>query len=130
MSVAKWVAASIIVGCFGVWFFTPLRSPINSQMVGQYRAEFPWGEALLSLNRDHSFNEAIHTRTGESQELTGKWMLDSGWPARVSLTPYWDLTQEGPKGKSSSSYLSAESRWIWGVHIDLASYGTDGFRKQ
>ena len=128
MSVAKWVAASLIAGCFCVWVF--LRSPINSQMVGQYRSEFPWGEAMLSLNPDHSFKEAILTRTGESRELTGKWTLDSSWPARVSLTPYWDLTQEGPKGTSSSSYLSVESRWIWGVHIDLASYGTEGFRKQ
>jgi len=127
--VTKWIVVSILSVCFCVWFLV-FRSPSHSQMIGQYRAEFPWGEALLSLNPDQSFREAIRTRTGDSQELTGKWTVDSNWPARVSLTPYWDLTQEGPKGKLSSSYLSIESRWFSGVHIDLASYGTQGFRKQ
>jgi hypothetical protein len=99
-------------------------------MIGQYHAEFPWGDAMLNLNPDHTFREAIRITTGNPQELTGKWTVDSKWPARVSLTPYWDLTQEGPGKKLSSSSLSIESRWISGVHIDLTSYGTHGFQKR
>ena len=129
-SVAKWIVLSFFAVCFCVWFFTPLRSPSNSQMVGEYHAEFPWGEAQLRLNSDHSFRESIRTKSGDAQELTGKWTLNSNWPAHVSLTPYWELTQDGLKGRLASSYLGVQSQGIRGVQIDLTSYGTQGFKKQ
>jgi hypothetical protein len=95
-----------------------------------YRAQFPWGDALLKLDSDNTFRESIYPKAGKPEELTGKWTLDSKWPARVSLAPYWELTSDGAKGKSSSSYLAIESRGIRSVHIYLASYGSQGFEKQ
>jgi hypothetical protein len=130
MSVAKWIAASIISVCFCLWFLTPLRSPTNSQMVGQYRAEFPWGPASLTLNADHSFKQTMRTKTGEFQEITGRWKLDGSWPAHLSLEPYWDLTHFGPGGRLSGAYLSVESWGLRGVHIDVDPDWVRGFRKQ
>ena len=128
-SVAKWILVSILSTCFCMWFFV-FRSPSNSQMVGQYHAEFPWGEAQLTLNENHSFKELVRAKTGEAQQVTGNWTLDSGFPPYVSLMPYVELSQDAPGGQSSSSYLPVESQWFWGVHIDLTSYGTGGFRKE
>ena len=121
-SLAKWIVVSILAACFCVWYLTPLRSPSSSQMVGEYSVALPWGEASLHLNADHTFQEAVHPRVGESHEIMGKWSLSSGWQASLFLTPYWQFTQGDPGTKVESAALQAESWWLRGVQIEFGDF--------
>lgn len=121
-SLAKWIAFSIFAACFCVWYLTPLRSPSDSQMVGEYRVTVPWGEASLHLDADHSFREVVHPRVGESHEVQGKWSLSRGWQARLLLTPYWQFTQDDPGNKVANTVLGAESWWLRGVEIEFGDF--------
>jgi len=119
---AKWIVFSILAVCFCVWYLTPLRSPGNSQMVGEYRVALPWGDASLHLDKDHTFREVVHTQSGESHEVKGKWSLSAGWQASLFLTPYWQFTQDDPGAKVESAALPAESWWFRGVQIEFGDF--------
>lgn len=121
-ALAKWIAVSILAACFCVWFLTPLRSPSNSQMVGEYKVALSWGEASLHLNADHTFRETVHPRVGESHQMTGKWSLSSGWQASLFLTPYWQFTQDDAGTRVNSAALPTESRGIRGVQIEFGDF--------
>ena len=80
-SVAKWIIITILLIGFCVWFLTPLRSPSNSQIVGQYQVALPWGEGFLQLNTDHTFREVVHLHTGENHEIKGRMGGPESWVA-------------------------------------------------
>jgi hypothetical protein len=130
-SVAKWIATSIIVVCFCVWYLTPLRSPSHSQMVGEYRVVLPWGNASLHLNEDQTFIESVHSQVGESYEVRGKWSMNAGFQSSLSLQPYWQFTQAGPGNRVESAALPVESWWLRGVQIEFGDFDSDiKLRKQ
>ncbi|MGB6689185.1 MAG: hypothetical protein WBE76_15225 [Terracidiphilus sp.] len=106
---AKWIFASIIFGGFFIWFLTPLRSPSNAQMVGQYNVALGWGEASLRLDADHTFREVLHTRVGETHEVMGKWSLNSNWQPSLLLAPFWQFTQDDPGTRIANAALPVES---------------------
>jgi hypothetical protein len=121
-SIAKWIAFSIFAVFFCMRYLTPLRSPSNSQMVGEYRVTLPWGEASLHLDADHSFREVVRPRVGESHEVQGKWSLSGGWQASLFLAPYWQFTQDDPGTKVGSAALPAESWWFREVRIEFGDF--------
>lgn len=121
-SVAKWIMLSILAVCFCVWYLTPLRSPSNSQMIGEYCVALPWGDATLLLNKDHSFRETVHPHVGENHEITGKWSLSSGWQASLFLTPYWEFTQADQGAKVESAALPVESWGFRNVRIEFGDF--------
>jgi hypothetical protein len=51
----------------------------------------------LVLRRDHSFLQSTRTRTGDTNQLTGKWSLD-GKTAWVNFQPVLDF-REGDHGR-------------------------------
>ena len=118
-SAAKWIFISILAGCFCIWYLTPLRSPTNSQIVGEYHVLLPWGEAWLNLRSDHSFIEQVRPRIGVNREVRGKWSLSTHWQASLSLTPYWQFTRDDSGASAASAALPVESWWIRDVRIEL-----------
>jgi hypothetical protein len=44
-------------------------------IVGTYRAEASCVTITLVLNRDHSFVQSVRTKTGETNQLKGKWFI-------------------------------------------------------
>jgi hypothetical protein len=121
-SVARWIIITILLICFCVWFLTPLRSPSNSQVVGQYQVALPWGEGFLQLNTDHTFREVVHLRTGENHEIKGEWALSRGWQSSLSLRPYWQFTQHDPGTRAESVTLPVESWGFRNVQIELGDF--------
>jgi hypothetical protein len=121
-SVARWIIISILFICFCVWLLTPLRSPSNSQMVGQYKVALPWGEASLQLNADQTFREVLHPRNGGAHEIVGKWSLSSGWQSNLFLKPYWQFTQDDLGASVESVALPVESWWLRSVQIEFGDF--------
>ena len=66
-------------------------------IVGTYRAEAPCVTVTLVLRRDHSFLQSARAKTGDTNQLIGKWSLD-GKTARVDFQPFLDFL-EGDHGR-------------------------------
>lgn len=91
-------------------------------MVGEYRVALSWGNVSLRLNSDRTFRETVNPRIGKSQTITGEWTLSSGWQASLSLTPYWQFSQDALGTEVESAALPTESWWIRGVQIEFGDF--------
>ena len=83
-------------------------------IAGTYRAESPCSDITLVVNRDRSFTQSVHTRTGGASQISGRWTIDErGWitfkPFLTSLT----MTKGGNWRQLSfgQKYYPEESQW-------------------
>jgi hypothetical protein len=60
-------------------------------VVGTYRAKAPCATITLVVNRDYSFAQTVHTNTGETNQLSGKWSMDK---SGVTFQPFLDFLND------------------------------------
>ena len=63
-------------------------------IVGSYRAEAPCETITLVLSLDHSFVQSVRAKSGDTNQLTGKWAMD-GRGAWVDFQPFLDFREDG-----------------------------------
>jgi hypothetical protein len=61
-------------------------------IAGTYRAESPCSDITLVVNRDRSFTQSVHTRTGGASQISGRWTIDEkGW---ITFKPFLDFLND------------------------------------
>src|SRR5579864_9230114 len=59
----------LIIGC---------RAGRATDLPGKYMVETEWGESTLVLREDHSMEQEVRTRRGESKQIVGTWEFSDG----------------------------------------------------
>ena len=98
------VVAPFVCGC---------RTISESNLIGVYQAESPCVTASLALNKDHSFEQSLRTRSGETKRVMGKWKLMEGNSSfagkQVSFSPsFLDMVHDSQGVQVGGATLAAE----------------------
>jgi hypothetical protein len=79
---------TLITGCSAV--------VTDTQAPGTYEAETDWGGSTVVLAKDHTFEQTVSLKDGQSKKISGSWRItrNSGDPAytTISLTPFYSVT--------------------------------------
>jgi hypothetical protein len=104
-------------------------TPTESQLVGKYRVESTCMTASLVLNKDHSFSQNVHLKTGETRQVQGTWRLEPSpkvskaahtvmgrliarYSPRVAISPYLDVGVDDRVSETSAPFSLQKSSAI------------------
>jgi hypothetical protein len=78
-----------------VFVFPCLGCPVTSErfIAGTYRAEAPCGTITLVVNRDHSFVQSVQMKSGDANQLSGKWHVERNYRT-VRFEPFLDFLDD------------------------------------
>jgi hypothetical protein len=131
MPQTKWIFSGVVLLIVVVWYTTPLRSPYESQLVGDYRITLTWGSASLHLSADKTFSEEVHSNNGAIHKIQGTWSLRPGWQSGLLLKPYWDFDRDNEGEQTDDMDLPVESWGFTDIRIELGDPDSGTlFRKQ
>jgi hypothetical protein len=70
----------------------------DAQAAGTYKAETDWGVSTLILSKDHTFDQTVRLKNGQTKHLNGTWRItsNSGDPAytTINLSPFYNVTHD------------------------------------
>jgi hypothetical protein len=107
------LALTPIVGCSAI--VTDTEAP------GTYTATTDWGNSVLVLSSDHTFNQTVRLNTGEAKSLRGTWRIvkNSSNPpyTTINLTPFFNITHDKQGNYTLASAYSIYHVPFGGINI-------------
>ena len=81
--------------------------------MGTYRAEAPCAKITLVLRPDHSFLQSVQTQSGRTNQLDGRWFLNSG--KIIEFDSFLDFVNDerGINGTGGTGFRA--ERWPRGI---------------
>jgi hypothetical protein len=87
----------------------------ESEIPGYYSASTDWGEATLLLRADHSMKQAIRTKDGRADELSGKWEVPR--PGEISLKPCFSVKHDVQGERIDGCFGTVDGGGASGIEI-------------
>jgi hypothetical protein len=106
----------LITGCSAV--VTDAEAP------GAYKADTDWGVSTVVLSKDHTFQQTVRLKNGQTKQLHGWWKIDKNTGAQVyttiNLTPFYNVTHD-----KQGDYTIASAYSIYHVPFGGINFAAD-----